>query len=111
MSRPGLWMLLPLPVLIALQSWYQGTILHSRRTRGITEAIVVFLLVSALVLGVGIVWQRAEGLYFALAAFTMATLAQTAWLWLRSRSAMRAVASRDAAEAVLPVEAAGQAVG
>ncbi len=104
MAQRGLWLALPLPALAVMQSWYQGAILHSRRTRGITESIVVFLLTSAAILSAGVAWGKATGLYVGLAAFTVAMAAQTAWLWFRSRPAMRshdarvAEASKQAAQ-------------
>lgn len=91
LARRGLWLALPLPGLAVLQSWYQGTIVHSRRTRGVTQAVIVFLLVSIAILGAGVVSQQIVGLYVGLAAFTMARLGQAMWLWQRSRPAMRAL--------------------
>ena len=76
-----------MPALSTLQSWFQGAILHSRRTRGITEAVVIYLAASALVLGAGVVWQGVSGLYIGLAGLVFATAVQTAWLWRRSRAA------------------------
>ena len=87
----GLWVALPLPALTALQSWYQGAILHSRRTRGITESVVIFLAVSAAVLFGGVAWGRVTGLYVGLAGLVAATLAQTVWLGWRARDALRGV--------------------
>ena len=37
LARTSLWLALPLPVMSVLQSWYQGSLLHGRRTRGVTE--------------------------------------------------------------------------
>lgn len=85
----GLWVALPLPGLNVLQSWYQGAIVHSRRTRGITEAVVIYLLVSGVILWAGAAWGRMTGLYVGLVALGVARLAQTAWLWQRSRPLMR----------------------
>lgn len=73
------------PLFSALQSWHQGVLVHSRRTRGITESVVVLLLVSAVVYGTGVMTQRAPGLYFAAAGLTLGIGAQVAWLALRSR--------------------------
>ena len=87
LAQWGLWIALPLPGLTVLQSWYQGIIVHSSRTRGITEAMVIFLLVSCAILWGGVVWAKVPGLYVGLVAFTTAVLLQTAWLWQRSRSA------------------------
>lgn len=85
MARLGLWVALPMPALSTLQSWYQGAILHSRRTRGITESVVVFLLTIATVLSAGVAWGQVTGLYVGLAGMVIATLAQTAWLRWRAR--------------------------
>ena len=55
MAQLSLWLALPLPVFAVLQSWYQGAILHGRRTRGVTEAVVIYLTVSAVLYPVGVV--------------------------------------------------------
>ena len=90
LAQRGLWIGLLLPALSVFQSWYQGAILHSRRTAGISEAVVVYLLVSVATLVAGVLWGEAGGLYIGLAALLTGMLAQTAWLWLRSRPAIRA---------------------
>jgi hypothetical protein len=94
LAQRALWLAVPLPALSTLQSWYQGTILHSRRTRGITEAVIVYLAASLIVLGAGILWGRVIGLYVGLAGFALSMLAQTGWLWMRSRPAMLALEGR-----------------
>lgn len=95
MARMGVWVALPLPALTALQSWYQGAILHGRRTRGITESVVIYLVTSAVVLSLGVVWGQMTGLYVGLAAMGLSVLTQTAWLAYRSRPALQAVVERD----------------
>jgi hypothetical protein len=96
LARTAIWFALPLPALTALSSWYQGVMVHSRHTRGITEATVVFLLATSLLMAAGVVWGRATGLFVGLSALGMGTALQTAWLWYRSLPARRAVYSRDA---------------
>lgn len=93
LAQSALWLAVPMPALTALQSWYQGAILHSRKTRGIPEAVVAFMVVIAIILQIGIKSQLYTGLYVGLLAFTAGTLAQTVWLWLRSRPAMQQVRS------------------
>jgi len=90
LARWGLWIALPIPGLTVLQKWYEGTIVHSRRTRPITEAMGVFLLTDGAVLFAGMVWGQMSGLYVGLAAMATGMLAQIAWLWQRRRLAMRA---------------------
>jgi hypothetical protein len=88
LATTGVWIALPMPGLNVLQSWYQGAILHSRRTRAITEAVVIFLATCILLLVAGVVWGRTTGLYIGLGAFVIAMIAQTIWLWLRSKPAL-----------------------
>jgi hypothetical protein len=97
----GLWVALPMPGLSVLLSWYQGAIVHSRRTRGVTEAVGIFLLTSSAILWAGVAWGEVTGLLVGLAAFTAGSLAQTMWLWQRSRPAMHTLQTGDASGARL----------
>ena len=103
-SRRGLWVALLMPGINVLQSWYQGVLVHSRRTRGVTEAVAIYLVVSSAVLLGGVVWHRVPGLYVALGAISLGRLIQTVWLWHRSRPAMERVDRRD--ETGTPLQAA-----
>ena len=95
LARNSLWIALPLPLLSVLQSWYQGAILHGRRTGSITESVVIYLIISALILGVGVWRGQITGLYVGMLAFTASMLIQTAWLWFRSRAVINAIYQRD----------------
>ena len=95
MATLGLWFALPMPAMAALQSWYQGSILQSRKTRGIPEAVVIFLVTVALILGIGITLNSITGLFVGLIAFSAAMFMQTIWLWYRSRPALQATFNRD----------------
>ncbi len=99
MARTAFLLGFPLPALSALQSWYQGIIVNSRHTRGIPEAVAVSLLATLAVLGVGIGWGKAPGLYVAISALTAGFAAQTGWLWYRSRRPMHLLSIRDAGQA------------
>ncbi len=85
-----------LPSLTAIQNWLQGIVLHSRRTRAITEAVGLFFLVNGAVLVGGVVWGRVSGLYVALVAMTLGEVARTAWLAYRSRASRAQLRARDA---------------
>ena len=95
LARDGLWFGLLLPGLNSLQSWYQGALLNSGKTRGISEAVAVFLLSTGVVLLGGVAWGRATGLYVGLGAFSFGMLTQTIWLWVRGRPVLRALYERD----------------
>jgi len=70
----------------ALQAWFQGSLVHQRRTRTVTEAILVFFLVMATLLALGVRLWHGPGAHFAVLALTTASLCQTGWLALRARA-------------------------
>jgi hypothetical protein len=96
LAHTALWIALPLPGLNVLQSWYQGALVNARRTRAVTEAMGIFLLTSSALLWAGVVWGQTVGLYVGLVTFGVGSLAQTAWLWVRSRPVMQRLDARDA---------------
>jgi len=97
MARLGLWLALPMPGLSVLQSWFQGALMHSRQTRGITESVVVFMVACGGVLWAGVLFGQFTGLYIGLFAFTFGITLQTLWQWWRSRPVMQRVQERDSA--------------
>jgi hypothetical protein len=97
LAKFGFLLALPMPALAALQSWYQGSILYSRKTKGIPEAVVIFLVTVTLILGIGMILNTIIGLYVGLLAFSVAMFTQTIWLWYRSRPAVAAAKARDKA--------------
>ena len=99
LAKNGLWIGLLLPAMTVYQSWYQGAILNGRRTRGITEAVVIFLISSAALLTAGVICGQVTGLYIGLAVFFISSAAQNGWLWYRSRPIFNEIRSKDAANA------------
>ena len=95
LSIIGFWFGLPMPLMSVLQSWYQGTILYSGKTKGIPESMAIFLVTVLIILGVGVALGKYVGLYVGLIGFSMANITQTFWLWVRSRPIMRKVNQRD----------------
>ncbi len=76
-----------MPGYAVAQSYYQGILVHAQRTRPITEAVVLYLLLSCLCLVLGVnLLDDVAGIYLALGSFTIAGLAQTAWLAVRRRA-------------------------
>jgi len=96
LARSGIWFALLLPGAAALQSWLRGIVLHSRRTRSVTEATVLYFAFLLAVLGAGIAWNRHGGVYVGLVAMTAGELAAAAWLGWRSRGTRAALRRRDA---------------
>jgi hypothetical protein len=96
LARKAFWFSLAAPVLAVLQSWFQGSILFGRRTRGITESLVVSMVTLVSILVAGVIWDQVAGLYVGIAAIVLSGITQTLWLYLRSRPIMRQVQARDA---------------
>jgi hypothetical protein len=85
-ARTSLWIALPLPALAVFQSWYQGVVVHSRRTRIITEAVALSLVGAAAILVGGVAWGGVTGLYVGVAALVVGDSLRTAWLAMRSKA-------------------------
>ena len=86
LARTGIWFGLLLPALSAFQNWFQGILVQRRQTRGVTEAVIVFLFACVGSLLLGVWWGRFDGLCVGFASFSLGGLAQTGWLWWRSGS-------------------------
>lgn len=91
LARNAVWLALPIPAVNVLQSWFQGTLVNMRKTRPVTEAVIIYLLTSGIVLGAGITMGDILGLYVAIFALTLSMSTQTIWLWFRSRKVMQAI--------------------
>ena len=97
MARNGLFFALFLPFLSVAQSWNQGVVLQSKRTRCITEAVLIYLVVSVVILWIGVRVGRVSGIYVGLLAMSVAEAFRNGWLWWRSRRARAELCSRDGA--------------
>ena len=89
LARQGLWLGLLWPALDVIRNYFQGTIVYGRQTRGVTESVVVYLVVSGALLLAGVARQSFTGLEVGLVAFMAGTGAQIGWLWWRSRPILR----------------------
>jgi hypothetical protein len=96
LARSGLWFALLLPGVSVMQSWMRGIVLHSRRTRSVTEATLIYFALLVGILWIGIEWGRYSGVHVGLAAMTVGELAGAGWLVWRSRRTRRALQVRDA---------------
>jgi hypothetical protein len=95
LSRTAVLFALPLPALSVAQSWFQGLILHSRQTRGVTEAVVIYLVFSTTLLATGIALANAPGIYYGVLAMSVGELVRAAWLGWRSQRTRAALWHRD----------------
>jgi len=105
LARSGLWITVLLPAFAATQSFLQGVIMHSKRTRSITEAVFVYLASSMAVLAVGVAVGGTSGAFVALASMAVGELLRTAWFFWRSREPRRVLRERDRGERSATAEA------
>ena len=85
----ALWLAVPLPALTAVESLFQGVLVHNHRTRGLIEAMGIYLLTCTILLVSGTYYGQITGLYVGLVAAVSGFLFQTLWLWNRSRMYFR----------------------
>lgn len=88
-AKRSMWFALFLPALSTLQSHFQGLIVNSKKTRAVTESIVIFLIIIMIVLIIGIQTQEYMGIYVGLLALAVGMVFQTIWLYIRSRWVVR----------------------
>ena len=89
----GVLIAVPMPAYQALQSWYQGILVSERRTRPITEAVLIYGAVAGAGCVAGAILQPIAGLHWALGTFVVAGVVQTAWLHYRSIGLARSLDS------------------
>ena len=85
-----LWLGAPIPLMTFLQSFYQGVLVDRHRTRPITESVVIYLCITILGLGFGILHGGWVGLVVAITTYTIANIGQTLWLFIRARDLLKA---------------------
>jgi len=91
LATTALWFSLLIPGANAFQSWYQGIILFSGKTRGIPEAVTLFLAVTIITYLIGIYLINLPGLYIGVIGFSLGMVSQAAWLKFRSREALKII--------------------
>lgn len=91
-ASQAFWLLVPLGILAPLGAWFSGVILNTRKTRPITEGMLVYLATFSLVLAAGSALVKTNGLFLVTAASLAASIFQIGWLGLRSRNARKILA-------------------
>ena len=86
------------PSFLALQSLFQGAVVHRHETRIVTESMAVYIVVVAAALAVGVAHRGWTGLFVGLASQTLGGAAQLGWLVARSRGTMTAIESAVATD-------------
>ena len=77
-----------MPAYQVYQSYYQGQLVHAKRTRGITEAVALYVFTALSGLQIAVWWGAFPGILAALTVFSLGGVLQT--LWLRNRANLKA---------------------
>ncbi len=85
-ARIGLWIALLVPSIAVFEGFFQGLLLYGRRTRAITEAVSISILVNAAILVVGVVLGNISGIYVGVTALAVGAAARFSWMWWRTRA-------------------------
>ena len=84
-ARLSFWFILPYPIFLVFQSYYQGILTYKRRTNRITEAVFLQSLTMVGFLFIGTLWGKTRGIYVATTAQSVGMLLQTVWMRWRSK--------------------------
>jgi hypothetical protein len=91
-------LLVPSSIISPLNSWFSGALLHYRKSRALTEGMVLYLLIYAVSLIASGRLLDISGIYVAVGSAMLASITQTGWLAFRSRESVRAL-DRDSESA------------
>ncbi|MFT7484598.1 MAG: hypothetical protein ACI9F9_000438 [Candidatus Paceibacteria bacterium] len=78
-----------MPAYQVAQSWYQGVLVASGKTRAIPEAVALYSCLAGVICLAGVRYTTVTGIYYTVLAFTCGGIVQTVWLWHRSKQAIR----------------------
>lgn len=78
-----------MPAYQVAQSLFQGQLVHAKRTRGVTEAVTIYVVVSLLGLRLATHWLDFPGIYAVLVVFSTGGILQTLWLAVSAAKARR----------------------
>ena len=78
-------LLIPSSLTSPLNSWFVGNILHQRKSRAITEGMLLYLGVFVGGLLVGGQFPQLSGIFITLARSSLAGILQTLWMGIRAR--------------------------
>lgn len=94
-ARQSLWIMTLAPALAVADALSSGTLMSGRRTRRITESVVLSLLFSIVLMIIGIFIGRWSGLTVCLLALVIGGLLRSLWLWRSAAPVRHSIRLRD----------------
>jgi hypothetical protein len=84
LGKSALWFAVLMPPVTAWGCYFEGLLIHHKRSAPVTEAVVFFIVTLFGFLFYAVQTQSLPGLNAAVCAMTLGGMAQTLWLWRRS---------------------------
>lgn len=84
LGKSALWFAVLMPAVTAWACYFEGLLIHHKRSAAVTEAVVFFIVTLFASLFFAVKSQSMPGLNAAVCAMFIAGVAQTLWLWRRS---------------------------
>jgi len=82
----AIWLGIFMPALSVIESFFQGMLVQGRRTKAITQAVMIYLFTCSTLLVAGTYYGQVTGLYIGLIAVVLGHSLQSFWLWIRRPS-------------------------
>jgi hypothetical protein len=82
----AIWLAIFMPALSVIESFFQGMLVQGRRTKAITQAVMIYLFTCSTILVAGTYYGQVTGLYVGLIAVVLGHSLQSFWLWIRRPS-------------------------
>ena len=95
LASQAVWAALPLAALGFGNSFCQGLLVHSHKTRSITQSVAMFLIVIVVGLTAGAHGDWLAGAIFAYIVYSLGQAAQFGWLLIRSHPDRQALGQRE----------------
>ena len=89
LGQSALWVALLIPALTVIECWLQGILVHAHRTRGIIEAVALYVLTCTCILMAGIAVGTTTGIYVGYVAAMGGLGVQAMWLGFRCRTLLK----------------------
>lgn len=96
LAVPTLQLVLLLPLLATIQSWFRGVVVFGRKTGTVAWATVINLVVLSAVLIGGVNIGGVVGAFLSALALTLSQIIESLWLWHSARSARSTAAQTRA---------------
>ncbi|UCE62788.1 MAG: hypothetical protein JSU59_07845 [Nitrospirota bacterium] len=86
LGASAIWLAIFMPALSVIESFFQGMLVQSRRTKAIIQAVIIYLFTNSTILVGGTYYGQVTGLYIGVMAVVLGHSLQSFWLWKRSPS-------------------------